>query len=188
MLSSAFLSPGVCVCARAYVRVWEREREQISALREERRLWVTENRMLNSVLGQGGRSSRMHNEELHGVYVGLSSYIVRMIRWRDIEWKGKETRIGRKVSSYRVSAEDHFEDHGIDWRTIFFLSGATAQRYQGRLILEVSGSHSDTSYSAGLLWATDRSLAEISTQSAGNCLAVVATVRFSRMALFHGVC
>ena len=57
-------------------------------LREERRLRIFENRILRRMFGpkrdENGEWRRLHNEELHSLY--LSPNIVRVIRSRRLRW------------------------------------------------------------------------------------------------------
>jgi len=66
-------------------------------LREERRLRVSENRVLKRIFGPKryevtGEWRKLHNEELNDVY--SSSYIVRVTKSRRIRWTGNVARMG----------------------------------------------------------------------------------------------
>jgi hypothetical protein len=62
-------------------------------------------------------------------------------------------------------------DLNVDFLSFPFLSFPVAQEPKsglGRLLLEVSRSHSDTPHSVGLLWTSDQSVAETSTRQHRN--------------------
>ena len=68
-------------------------------LREERKLRVSENRVLRRIFGHmrdevTGDWRRLHNEELNDLY--CSPNIVRMIKWRRMRWAGHVARIGKE--------------------------------------------------------------------------------------------
>ena len=65
-------------------------------LREERRLRVSENRVLRRIFGPKraevtGEWRKLHEEELNDLY--CSQYIVRMIKSRRIRWAGHVARM-----------------------------------------------------------------------------------------------
>ena len=65
-------------------------------LREERRLWVFENRVLKSVFGSKrdevtGEWRKLHNEDLRDLY---SPNIVRVVKSRRMRWAGHVARMG----------------------------------------------------------------------------------------------
>ena len=64
-------------------------------LREEYRLRVFENWILRRILGpkmdENGKWRRLHNEELHSLY--LSPNIVRVIKSRRLRWAGHVARV-----------------------------------------------------------------------------------------------
>jgi hypothetical protein len=67
-------------------------------LREERRLRVSENRVLRRVFGPKrdevtGKRRKLHNEELNDLY-SLSN-IVRVVKSRRMRWAGNVARMGR---------------------------------------------------------------------------------------------
>ena len=66
-------------------------------LREERKLRVSENRVLRRIFGPRrdevtGELRRLHNEELNDLY--CSPNIVRVIKWRRMRWAGHVARMG----------------------------------------------------------------------------------------------
>ena len=74
-------------------------------LREERRLRVSENRVLRGMFGpkmdEGTREWRkLRNEELSDLY--CSPNIVRVIKSRRLRWAGRTTRMGERRGVYRV--------------------------------------------------------------------------------------
>ena len=74
-------------------------------LREERRLKVSENRVLRTILGPKrgevtGEWRKLHNEELNELY--FSSSILRVVKSRRMRWAGHVTRMGEGKSVYRV--------------------------------------------------------------------------------------
>jgi hypothetical protein len=67
-------------------------------LREERRLRVSENRVLRRIFGPKrdevtGEWRKLHNEQLHDLY---SPTTVRVIKLRRIRWAGHVARMGRE--------------------------------------------------------------------------------------------
>jgi hypothetical protein len=74
-------------------------------LREEHRLGVFENRVLSSTVGPKrdeviGGCRKLHNEDLHNLYVSPS--IIRIIRSRRVKLEGHVARPGELRSAYRV--------------------------------------------------------------------------------------
>ena len=77
-------------------------------LREERRLKVSENRVLRRIFGPKteevtGEWRKLHNEELNDMY--CLPNIVRVIKWRSIRWEGHVARMGEMRDVYRVLVE-----------------------------------------------------------------------------------
>jgi len=73
-------------------------------IREERRLMVSENRVLR-ILGPKrvevtGEWRKLHNEELSDLY--SSPNIVRVIKTRRMRWAGHVARMGERRGVYRV--------------------------------------------------------------------------------------
>jgi hypothetical protein len=76
-----------------------------SAVREEQRLRVFENRVLRRVFGPKrdevtGEWRKLYNEELHDLYSSLS--IIRIIKSRRMRWAGHVARMGEKRNAYRL--------------------------------------------------------------------------------------
>jgi hypothetical protein len=74
-------------------------------LREEHRLRVFENRVLRRIFGPKrdevtGGWSKMHNEELHGLY--SSPNIVRVIKARRMRWAGHVVSMGQVRGAYNI--------------------------------------------------------------------------------------
>jgi len=74
-------------------------------LREEHRLWVSENRVLRRVFGPRrdevtGELRKLHNEELSDLYSLLN--IVRVVKSRRMRWAGHVTGMGQGRGVYRV--------------------------------------------------------------------------------------
>jgi hypothetical protein len=74
-------------------------------LREERRLRVFESRVLRKIFRPKrdevtGEWSKLHNEELYGLY--CSPTIVRVIKSRRMGWAGNVVRMGDRRGVYRV--------------------------------------------------------------------------------------
>jgi len=74
-------------------------------LREERRLWVFENRVLRRIFGPTrdeviGEWRKLHNEKLNDLY--SSPIIFRVIKSRLMRWTGHVARMGDKTGVYRV--------------------------------------------------------------------------------------
>ena len=75
------------------------------ALREERRLRVSENRALRRIFGPKrdevtGKWRKLHNEELNDPY--CSPNIVRVIKSRRMRWAGHVARMGERRGVCRV--------------------------------------------------------------------------------------
>ena len=77
------------------------------ALREECRLRELENRILRRIFGpkrdKNGEWRRLHNEELHILY--LSPNIVRVIKSRRLRWAGHVARMEADISrpNFKIS-------------------------------------------------------------------------------------
>jgi hypothetical protein len=74
-------------------------------MREERRLRVSEKRVLRRILGHKwdevtGAWRKLNNEELNYLYT--SSNIIRVIKSRRIRWEGHVACIGKRRGSYRI--------------------------------------------------------------------------------------
>ena len=74
-------------------------------LREERRLWVFENRVSRIIFGPKrdevtGELRKLHNEELNDLY--CSPNITWVIKSRRMRWAGHVTRMGERRNAYRV--------------------------------------------------------------------------------------
>ena len=74
-------------------------------MREERRLKVSENRVLRRIFGPKrdeviGEWRKLHNEELNDLY--CSPNIVWMIKWRRMRWAGHVARMGEGRGVYMV--------------------------------------------------------------------------------------
>ena len=74
-------------------------------LREERRLSVSENRVLRGMFGSKRDEEtrewrKLRNEELNDLY--STPYIVRVIKSRRLRWAGYTTRMGERRGVYRV--------------------------------------------------------------------------------------
>ena len=73
-------------------------------LREERRLWVFENRVPRRIFGPKrnevtGEWRKLHDEELNDLY--CSPNITRVIKSRRMRWAGHVTRMGERRDAYR---------------------------------------------------------------------------------------
>ena len=74
-------------------------------LREERKLRVSENKMMKRIFGPRRDEvtrdwRRLHNEELNDLY--CSPNIVRVIKSRRMRWAGHVARMGEERGVYRV--------------------------------------------------------------------------------------
>ena len=74
-------------------------------LREERRLWGFENRVLRLILGPGrnevtGELRKLHNEKLNDPYSSPS--IFRVIKPITMRWAGHVARMGERRGVYRI--------------------------------------------------------------------------------------
>jgi hypothetical protein len=73
-------------------------------LREERRLRVSQNRVLRRIFvpkrEEDGSWRKLHNDELHSLY--SSPNIVRVIKSRRMRWAGHVARMGEGRGVYRV--------------------------------------------------------------------------------------
>ena len=95
-------------------------------MREERRLRVSENRVLGRIFGPKRDEvtrewRKLHNRELNDLH--FSPHIVRMIKSRRMRWTGHVARMGREEACKRFSWEnlkerDHMEVLGVDGRII----------------------------------------------------------------------
>jgi hypothetical protein len=75
-------------------------------LREERRLWVFDNRALRRIFGsKRGEVTKewrkLHNEEPNDLY--CSPNIVRVVKSKRMGWAGHVARMGKGKGVYRVS-------------------------------------------------------------------------------------
>jgi hypothetical protein len=74
-------------------------------VREEHKLRVCENRILNRIFGPKmdgvtGRWRKVHNEELH--ILNSSPIIIKIIKSRRMSWAGHVARMGEKRNVYRL--------------------------------------------------------------------------------------
>ena len=95
-------------------------------MREKRRLWVFENRVLRRIFERKrdevtGEWRKLHNEELSDLY--CLPNIVRVIKSRRMRWVGHIARIGRG-ELYKgfwwgnLRERDHLGNPGVDGRII----------------------------------------------------------------------
>jgi hypothetical protein len=75
-------------------------------LREEHRLKMSENRVLRRIFRPkrekvAGGWRRLHNEELHDLYV--SRNIIRVIKSRKMRWSGHVARMGERRYAHKIS-------------------------------------------------------------------------------------
>jgi hypothetical protein len=95
-------------------------------LREERRLRVSEKRVLRRIFGPKryevtGEWRKLHNEELNDLY--CSPNIVRVIKLGRMRWAGHVDCMGRGEANTRIwwknlREREHRRDPGIDGRII----------------------------------------------------------------------
>jgi len=95
-------------------------------LREERRLRVSENRVLRRIFGPKGDEvtrewRKLHNEELNDLY--SSPNIFRVIKSSGMRWAGHVARMGESRGVYRdlvgkYEGKDHLGDPGVYGRII----------------------------------------------------------------------
>jgi len=74
-------------------------------LREERRLWVLQNRVLRRIFGPKknevtGEWRKLHNVELNDLY--SSPNVIRAIKLSRMRWAVHVVRIGERRGAYRV--------------------------------------------------------------------------------------
>jgi len=96
-------------------------------MREERRLRVSENRVLRRIFGPERDEvtrewRKLHNEELNGLY--FSPTIIRVIILRRMRWVEHVAHLGRgEVHTGfwwgNLSERDHLEDPGLYVRILF---------------------------------------------------------------------
>ena len=67
---------------------------------KERRLRVTENRMLRRIFEITKEWKKLHSEELNGLY--SSQNVIRIIKSRRMRWVGHVARMGESIGVYRV--------------------------------------------------------------------------------------
>ena len=93
-------------------------------LRGESRLRVFEKRILRRIFGpkrdENGEWRKLHNEELHSLY--LSPNIVRVIKSRRLRWAGHVARMEEGRSAFKIltgkPTRNLWGDLGVDERTI----------------------------------------------------------------------
>jgi hypothetical protein len=94
-------------------------------LREERRLRVSENRVLRRIFGPKreevtGMWKKLQNEELHDMY--FSPSIVWVIKSRRMRWTGHVARVGGEAYTgfwwENLRKRDNWGDSGVDGRII----------------------------------------------------------------------
>ena len=100
---SKILKIKVCRNIILPVVLYECETESLT-MKKERRLRVSENRVLRRIFGSRrdevtGEWRKLHNEELNDLYP--SQNIVRVIKSRRIRWAGHVVRMGERGGVYR---------------------------------------------------------------------------------------
>jgi hypothetical protein len=73
-------------------------------LREGRRLWVFENRILRRIFGpkmdENEEWTRLHNEELHSLYRSPNKF--RVIEYKRLRWSGHVARMEEGRSAFKI--------------------------------------------------------------------------------------
>jgi len=97
--------------------------------REERRLRVSENRVLRRIFGPKrdevtGEWRKLHNKELNDLY--CSPNIVRVIKWRRMRWAGHVARMERGDVHTGfwwgiLREKDYLEDPGLDGKILSWI-------------------------------------------------------------------
>jgi len=108
ILSSSLLSKNIKIKIYGTVIlpvVWYGCETWSLTLREERRLRVSENRVLRRIFGPKrdeiiGEWRKLHDEELNDLY--CSPNVVRVIKSRRMRWAGHVARMGERRGVYRV--------------------------------------------------------------------------------------
>ena len=95
-------------------------------LRKERRLRVSENRVLKRIFWPKmdevtGEWRKLHNEELNDLYCSAST--VRVIKSRRLRWAGHVTRMGKEefYTGFwwgNLREGEHLDDPGVDGKII----------------------------------------------------------------------
>jgi len=88
-------------------------------LREERRLRVSESRVLRKIFVPKrdevtGEWRKLQNEELYGLY--SSAYIIRVIESRRMRWAGHMERMGDRRDAYRALAVGSERERETTWK------------------------------------------------------------------------
>jgi hypothetical protein len=122
-------------------------------MREERRLRVSENRVLRRIFGPKRDEvteewRKLQNEELNNLY--CSPIIIRVIKLRRMRWAGHVARMGKRRGVYRVLVGNlrergHLGDPGVGKRIILRWIFRTwdVKAWTGliRLRIETGGGH-----------------------------------------------